>query len=194
MEFVGKASVEGAALDIDDFVVMSGNTGVRMRGQITGGDESAGIRLEGRVRDISADFLKKLWPPIVAPRSRKWVTENMQCGRDFRRRILDVNIPVNGVAAAFQRKIMPNEDIDFQFSLEDVNSNYFKTLPTLVGASGTAHLRGDSFDLNIAKRQLVMPSQGIVQVQGHDIFGHPSPGRGSAGSAADQLGCQLHRC
>ncbi len=163
VEFVGQAAVEGAALDIEDFVVMSGNTGVRMRGQITGGDESAGIRLEGRVRDISADFLKRLWPPIVAPRSRKWVTENILAGK-IPQGAFSINIPVNGVAAALQRKTMPNEDIDFQFSLQDVDSNYFRTLPTLVGASGSAHLRGDSFDLNIASGNVVMPSQGIVQV------------------------------
>ncbi len=163
VEFVGHAAIEGAELDIEDLVVMSGNAGVRMRGEITGGSESAGIKLEGRVRDISADFLKKLWPPVVAPRSRKWVTENVQAGR-ISEGAFSVNIPVNGVAAALQRKIMPNENIDFQFSLEDVDSNYFKTLPTLVHASGSAHLRGDSFDLNVASGSLVMPSQGVVQV------------------------------
>ena len=164
VEFTGQASVEGAELEIMDFVVMSGNAGVRLRGKITGGDESAGIQLAGRVRGISADFLKKLWPPIVAPKSREWVAENIQAGR-MSDGVFSVSIPVNGVAGAIRNKIMPNEDIDFQFSLEDVNSNYFKTLPTLVHASGTAHLRGDSFDLNIAKGQVIMPSQGIVQVR-----------------------------
>jgi Protein of unknown function/AsmA-like C-terminal region len=142
---------------------MSGSAGVRMRGKITGGDESAGIKLEGRVRDISADFLKKLWPPIVAPKSRKWVAENIQAGR-IADGAFTVNIPVNGVATALQQKIMPNEDIDFQFSLLDVDSNYFKTLPTLMGASGKAHLRGDSFDLTIDQGKVTLPSQGVVQV------------------------------
>ena len=164
VEFIGKAAVEGAVLVIDDFVVMSGNAGVRLRGKIIGGDESAGILLVGRVRDISADFLKKLWPPIVAPKSRAWVTENVQVGR-ISDGVFTINIPVNGLATALQQKLMPDESIDFQFSLEGVSSNYFKTLPTLNDASGTAHLRGDTFDLTIAKGSVVLPSRGVVQVR-----------------------------
>ena len=156
IEFLGKASVEGALLTIDDLVVMSGNTGVRLRGTITGGDESAGIELTGRVRDVSADFLKKLWPPIVVPKSRKWVTENVQSGR-ITEGAFSVNIPVNGLALALRQKVLPNEDIDFQFSMADVTSTYFKSLPPLLGASGSAHLRGDSFKLNIDDGKILNP-------------------------------------
>ena len=164
VEFLGKASVEGAVLDIDDLVVMSGNAGVRLRGTITGGDESPGIVLSGRVRDISADFLKKFWPPIVAPRSRKWVSENIRAGR-ITEGAFNVNIPVNGQAAALRQKVLPNEDIDFQFSMADVSANYFRTLPLLEGASGQAHLRGDSFELNVAAGKVVLPSGGEIQVK-----------------------------
>jgi hypothetical protein len=163
VEFLGNASVEGAELGIDDLVVMSGNAGVRLRGKITGGGQSAGIALEGRVRDISADFLKKLWPPIVAPKSRTWVSENIDVGRisdgTFR-----VNIPVDGLTTALAQKIMPNENIDFQFTLRDVDSNYFKALPKLLGASGSAHLQGDRFELTINQGKVILPSQGAVQV------------------------------
>ena len=152
IEFLGKASVEGAVMDIEDLVVMSGNAGVRLRGTITGGDESAGIQLSGRVRDLSADFLKKLWPPIVVPKSRKWVTENVQSGR-ITEGAFNVDIPVNGLAEALRQKVLPNEDIDFQFSMADVTSTYFKSLPPLLGASGHARLRGDSFELTIESRQ-----------------------------------------
>ena len=162
--FLGRASVEGAVLNIDDLVVMSGNTGVRLRGTITGGDESAGIELTGRVRDLSADFLKKLWPPIVVPKSRKWVTENVQSGR-ITEGSFDVNIPVNGLAQALRQRVLPNEDIDFQFSMADVTSTYFRSLPPLIEASGRAHLRGDSFELNIDDGKVILPSNGTIQVK-----------------------------
>ena len=164
IEFLGKASIEGAVLGIDDLVVMSGNTGVRLRGTITGGDESAGIQLSGRVRDLSADFLKKLWPPIVVPKSRKWVTENVQAGR-ITEGAFNVNIPVNGLAAALRQKVLPNEDIDFQFSMADVTSTYFKSLPPLIEASGRARLRGDSFDLQIESGRAILPSGGTIEVK-----------------------------
>jgi hypothetical protein len=67
IEFVGKAAVDQARLDIDDLVVMSGNSGVRLRGLVTGGEQSPGIQFAGRLRDLSADMMKKLWPPIIEP-------------------------------------------------------------------------------------------------------------------------------
>ncbi len=164
VEFKGKASVEGASLDIEDLVVMSGNAGVRLRGEINGGDESAGIVLQGRVRDISADFLKKLWPPIVAPKSRKWVTENVVSGR-ITEGTFGVDIPVNGLADALRNKILPDNNIDFQFSMADVTSAYFRDMPPLQSASGSAHLTGDNFDLAIDAGQVTLPSNGQVQVR-----------------------------
>ncbi len=163
IEFLGKASVEGAVMDIEDLVVMSGNTGVRLRGTITGGDESAGIKLSGRVRDLSADFLKKLWPPVVVPKSRKWVTDNVQTGR-ITEGAFNVDIPVNGMAAALRQKVLPNETIDFRFSMADVTSTYFKSLPPLLAASGHARLQGDSFELTIESGKVILPSNGTVQV------------------------------
>ena len=164
IEFKGKASVEGAVLNIDDLVVMSGNAGVRARGVITGGDESAGIQMTGRVRDLSADFLKKLWPPIIVPKSRKWVTENVQSGR-ITEGSFDVNIPVNGMAQAQRQRVLPNEDINFQFSMADVTSTYFKSLPPLRAGSGHALLRGDSFELVIDDADVILPSNGTIAVR-----------------------------
>ncbi len=164
VEFLGKASVEGAKLAIDDLVVMSGNAGVRLRGNVTGGEHSAGLLLQGKVRDISADFLKKLWPPIVAPKSRLWISENIVSGK-ISDGTFKIDIPVNELARALAVKKMPNENIDFQFNLDNITSHYFKTLPPLTQGSGSAHLQGDSFMLNIASAKVTLPSSGVVQVK-----------------------------
>ncbi len=164
VEFAGSASIEGATLDISDLVVMSGNAGVRMRGKLTGGEESTGISLQGRVRDVSADFLKKLWPPIVAPKSRAWVNENIKAGR-MTDGVFIINIPPDGLAKAQREKLLPDDNIEFKFSLAEVNANYFKTLPILRDGSGSAKLRGDSFELSIESGHIDLPSLGVVQVR-----------------------------
>jgi Protein of unknown function/AsmA-like C-terminal region len=164
VEFAGSASIEGATLEISDLVVMSGNAGVRMRGKLTGGEESTGISLQGRVRDVSADFLKKLWPPIVAPKSRAWVSENIKAGR-MTEGVFNINIPPDGLAKAQREKLLPDDNIEFKFSLAEVNANYFKTLPILKDGSGSAELRGDSFELSIDSGHIDLPSLGVVQVR-----------------------------
>lgn len=188
VEFNGRSSIETAKLDIDDLLVMSGQAGVRLRGTITGGQQSAGILLSGRVRDISAPFLKQLWPPIVGPKSRKWVTENVNSGR-ISDGAFNVNIPIDGLAAAKRDKFLPDETVNFTFSLADVQTRYFKNLPALQGASGTAHLKGNTFNLVIDKGSVPLPSGSTVSAAGttfhaNDLLADPVPGKVSVNVAA----------
>jgi hypothetical protein len=163
VEFSGRTSVVQPRFDIQDLLVMSGTAGVRLRGVITGGEQSPGILMSGRLRDISADFLKKLWPPVVGPKSRAWISENVSSGR-ISEGSFQINIPPNGLAAAKANKILPNEAIDFRFTLQDVTSRYFKNLPLLTGASGNARLQGNVFDLTIDAGRVTVSNGGEVRV------------------------------
>jgi Protein of unknown function/AsmA-like C-terminal region len=163
IEFTGKAAVDQAKLDIDDLVIMSGDTGVRLRGVITGGEESPGIQLAGRVRDMSANFLKKLWPPIVAPKSRSWVTEHVVDGR-VSEGTFQVNLPVNALAKAQRELRMPENSINFTFALRDVSTTYFKSLPLLTNGTGEASQRDNDFSLSITAGRTKLESGGIVNV------------------------------
>ncbi|MDE2383282.1 MAG: hypothetical protein KGO53_01580 [Alphaproteobacteria bacterium] len=148
IEFSGSASVDKARLDVDDLVVMSGNTGLRMRGNITGGEKSPGIHLAGRIRDVSDDLLKLLWPPIVAPRSRAWIAENVVDGR-IPEGTFQINFDENALAAAKAAHLNPPGSLDFKFSLANVTTHYFKSLPNLQNGAGQAHLQDNSFNLDI---------------------------------------------
>jgi Protein of unknown function/AsmA-like C-terminal region len=163
IEFVGKAAIEQARLDIDDLVVMSGNSGVRLRGIITGGSESPGIQFAGRVRDLSADMLKKLWPPIIASRSRNWVTENVVSGR-VSEGTFQINLPVNALARAKKNQRIPDNTVDFTFKLDAVSTHYFKGLPLLVNATGEAHQKDNNFDIKIFSGQSELPSGKTVKL------------------------------
>lgn len=171
VEFSGKASVEQARLDIDDLVVMSGNSGVRMRGIITGGDKSPGIQLAGRVRDLSADMVKQLWPPIVAPKSRNWVTEHVVDGR-VSEGTFQINLPVNTLHQALADRHIPDGSIDLTFSLRDVSTHYFKSLPLLEHASAEAHQKDNDFELNITAGQSVLSSGKIVNINKGSFSAH----------------------
>ncbi len=66
--FVGSAAINEARLDIEDLVIMSGSAGIRVKGAITGGGESAGLRLSGRMRDLSANCSSGCGRPSWSPR------------------------------------------------------------------------------------------------------------------------------
>jgi hypothetical protein len=193
IEFSGRAAIEEAVLDISDLVVMSGNTGVRLRGSITGGNESAGISMAGRVRDISADFLKRIWPPIITPKTRTWVNENIISGR-VAEGAFTINIPVDGLAKAQRERLLPDETVDFSFKLADVSTRYFRKLPALEDAAGEARLRGNSFELKMTAGHAVMPSGADVRLnsgsfKARDLLAVDVPGEFSfnLGSSFDGL-------
>lgn len=101
---------------------------MRLRGAITGGGELAGILLSGRIRDLSAGLLKRLWPPIMAPKTRNWVSENIKAGRVTEGEFI-VNLPVDAMAKAQRDKRLPENSIDLKFKVSDVSTGYFKDLP-----------------------------------------------------------------
>lgn len=157
VRFTGKAAIEEARLDIEDLMIMSGDTGIRLRGAITGGGESAGILLSGRIKQLSAGLLKQLWPPIMAPKTRKWVNENIREGR-ISEGEFTVNLPVDALAAAQRQRRLPQDSINLSFKMDGVTSSYFKDLPPLINASGEASLKDNDFRLKVDGANVVMPS------------------------------------
>ena len=157
VSYLGSFSVEEQRVDIDDLVVMAGTAGVRLRGVITGGEESAGIQAAGRLRDMNADLLKKLWPPILAPKTRTWINENVVSGA-IGDGTFEINFPPDALARAQRDKLLPPEAVKLTFNMRDVNTRYFKSLPNLQGASGNAELRAGAFNLAIDKGYVTLPS------------------------------------
>lgn len=150
IEFKGAAAIDDQRVTIDDLVVMAGQTGVRLRGSITGGEESAGIQVAGRLRDVSAKLLKQLWPPILTPKTRAWINENIRDGR-ITEGTFQVNFPVDQLARTMKQRVMRDGAVDVAFKVDGITSSYFKTLPLLTGASGEAHLKDRQFSLVLDK-------------------------------------------
>lgn len=165
VDFVGNAAIEEARLDIEDLVVMSGSTGIRLRGDITGGTESPGVRLSGRIKDLDAALLKQLWPPIVTPKTRKWVNENVSDGRITDGELM-VNLPVDAMAKAQRDRSLPAGSISLKFTMDGVTSSYFKNLPPLINASGSAELTDNVFRLTINGADVVLPSGAKGRLEG----------------------------
>jgi hypothetical protein len=164
VDFTGVAAVEEARLDVEDAVIMSGDSGLRMRGSFIGGDESVGINLALRFRDLPSSMLKMLWPPVVAPKTRSWIEKNISAGR-ITDGELGVNLPVNALAVAQRNQMVPNEMISGRFSLAGVTAAYMRQLPVIADASGEARLQGDTFDLTMNEGEVTVPSGGKIALK-----------------------------
>ncbi len=168
IEFHGKASVEEQRLDIDDFVVLQGQTGVRLRGIIRGGDLSPGLQFAGRLRDVNADLLKQLWPPVLTPKTRAWVGEHVHGGK-ISEGTFQVNLPPDALDAAQKSKVFVPGSVDLTFKMADVTTGYFKGLPPMTNASGFATLKDNDFNLTLEGADIGLPSGTVIAVN-HGTF------------------------
>jgi hypothetical protein len=165
VEFAGQAGIIDASLEIEDFVVMSGNTGVRMRGSVSAGERSPAIHLAGRVRDVSAEFLKTIWPPIIAPNSRNWISKNVVSGR-VSEGTFQVNLGANALAKAKEEKRLPENSVDFSFKIKDVSTRYLKSLPMLTKGAGEGGQHDNDFQLNINAGQSTLGTGQTIKLNG----------------------------
>jgi len=171
IDFEGVASVGEPRLDVSDLIIIAGPAGVRLRGTFTGGEQSVGMRLAGRAQEVPSDVLKRLWPPMITPKTRKWVTENVEAGRVSDAEFT-VDLAPDELAAAVKSGVMRNDAITLKFSLSDISTRYFKDLPQIRAAAGTGLAQGDRFDLKLdgafiswgESQRLELPGAGMVAV------------------------------
>ena len=165
IELQGLASVVENRFDILDLVLQTGNAGVRVRGSFEGGEEAIGVRLNGVLRNLPVSVVQKLWPPIIAPNTRKWLNANVSKGvlpeGEFH-----INVPGEAIARAFEGIPIADNMVDLRFSLRDVETRYFAKLPPISGASGSGRLQGNRFELMLENGTVNLASGGAMHFIG----------------------------
>ncbi|MGH8678341.1 MAG: DUF3971 domain-containing protein, partial [Burkholderiales bacterium] len=163
IDLKGLASIIEKRFDIEDLILLSGAAGVRLRGSFVAEGEAIGVRLSGVMRQLPAGFVKKLWPPVVAPGTRKWFASNVIRGV-VSEGSFQVNLSGATVAQAIRGKPIPNEQVDLQFVMSGFDTRYFGNLPPISNARGRGHLQGDRFELILDRGSIEVPSGGLVSV------------------------------
>lgn len=158
VEAKGIAWTNAGRFDLENLVLMAGPAAVQFNGQFTEGAESPGLVLEGTLNDLPAWMLKRLWPPVIAPNSRRWFAANVTEGTITQGEVR-INVPPDALAAATKRRIPLADDmIDARFTVENVTTRYFAELPPVTGASGEGRLQGNRLDVMLADGKVTLPS------------------------------------
>lgn len=156
--FNGTAGIDQASLAIRQLEVWSGDAVVNLNGLIKAvGTEFPSISLGGRVQRMPAALLKQLWPPVIAEKTRIFVKENVTDGiiEDGQ---FTVKLEGQQITEAKNTRKIPDGAINMSMTMRGVSSGYFKDLPPLVNASGTAELKDNDFFLTIDGADVVLPS------------------------------------
>ncbi len=158
VDFTGVAAIDAARLDIEDLILHSGNAGIRIRGRFAGEDGNIGVYLAGRFRDVPEVMIKKLWPPVVAAGTRRWIRENVTSA-NFKDGSFQLAIPGAELYSALKDKTALRDEVaDVRFTLENVTTGYFRELPAIAGAHGEGRITGDNFSLRLEDGKVTLPS------------------------------------
>ncbi|MFO1186670.1 MAG: DUF3971 domain-containing protein [Alphaproteobacteria bacterium] len=121
-----------------------GPTRMEVSGNISAAAGSPAVKLKGLVTDFDASEIARYWPEGVAVHPRNWVTRHIKGGR-----IARGDLTIDAPAGAFAAAHVADEVLKFEFRVEDAEATYFGSLPPVKGASGSATLTANAFDMKI---------------------------------------------
>ncbi|MFP7675154.1 AsmA-like C-terminal region-containing protein [Marivita sp. S0852] len=127
---------------------------VRLSGKVSASDAAWAYALDGTVGKLTPDSLLRIWPLSLAPRTRKWVVDNIQGGE----------IQQGQFALRSQEGARPIVYLNADFS--DAKVRYTRTLPVVENGAGTLTLDRNRFAVRAQEGQITPPQGGPIDVAG----------------------------
>ncbi len=145
-------------LQLGQLVVEDGDTLLRASGKLRGLAGGWSVDLDAHTDRMALDRVLHYWPPRLAPKPRKWVTENLFQGEasdvDFALRLRPGNKP----------------DIYADFDFDKAKVRFAKTLPPLQKARGQATLINRRFTVTAQEGVVIADQGGVVDASGSSFI------------------------
>ena len=104
-----------------------------------------GVALTGQSEGIvKTQTVLDFWPPSLGRDARNWVIENLKSGDAF-----DASIKLDLPPTAFRTGYLENETLQVDFSFENGSVMILDDMPSVINASGSARLKGNSFEVDV---------------------------------------------
>lgn len=159
----GVADMAARRIDISRFAIEAGDARIVAAGRITEGEDAPGLLVRGNISMLPVELLKKIWPPLAAPGAREWTVENVS-GGVVTEADVKIDLTAEALSDALNDRPISNDLIDVTFSYQGATVDYFGELPPMRNVSGTAHLRGDEFELLLADADVAVTKADVLEV------------------------------
>jgi hypothetical protein len=136
---------EPLQVNISKAILNHGNLSVVAKGDLWAREKFWQSKFDLRFDQISADQIKLFWPKSYIPKTRGWITRNLQQGL------------VSDLTGFLSRQDGKTQ-FDFKFAFDDVTTGLVATLAPLVNGQGEGNLNQDQITLNLAQGYLTPPN------------------------------------
>ncbi len=141
-------------LQLGQLTLVDADHTLRASGNLIGRPDGWVASLDAHLDTMTADRLLNYWPEILAPKPRKWVSENLFEGQfsdvEFALRLLPRNEP----------------DIYLGFGFNEAKIRFAKTLPPIQDAQGRVSLLDDRFTASAESGVVIADAGGAVDASG----------------------------
>ncbi|MEN8659029.1 MAG: AsmA-like C-terminal region-containing protein [Marivita sp.] len=127
---------------------------LRMTGKLRASEDAWDYALDGSFGGLSPEALLHLWPVAMAPRTRKWVVENIQGGM------------IQGGQFALRSQEGPRPVVYLNAAFDQAQVRYARTLPVVEQGTGTLTLNGNRFAVRLTRGQIQPGQGGPITVDG----------------------------
>ncbi|MFQ5972134.1 MAG: AsmA-like C-terminal domain-containing protein [Alphaproteobacteria bacterium] len=129
----GRVDDDFSRLVLENGSIDAGGPRARFSGDAVRQDGSVEISLEGEAWDVPVDDLDRLWPPILGPVPRRWVTQNLGDGVVHNARVeLSLKAPSDDPAA------LEVVEVGGEITASGVTVHYLRPMPPVLEATGRA--------------------------------------------------------
>lgn len=129
-------------------------------GQVEAGEKGWSVAVNAQLDQIPYDRLMTLWPPQIVPKTRLWVTDNVQHGE------------LSNVRAGF--RLSPGAETIFSlgYDFSDADVRFLKTLPPVQGGRGYSVVEGKSYTMVLEEGFVTAKTGGKIDAAG-SVFAVP---------------------
>lgn len=144
IEAAGEYTLGDNMIRFDALRLAHGALQINATGTVEYGVPSPAITLGIDIANATLDEVKRLWPLPLAKGSRGWFLENME-GGIVSEAHFETHIQRGEAAAGPLR----DEAISATLQFSDVTGHYFRPMPPITKARGSARITGRQFELNL---------------------------------------------
>ncbi|MEN0654158.1 MULTISPECIES: YhdP family protein [Hyphobacterium] len=163
----GSADAEALTTEFDAVELQLGNISAELTGGLVLREVAVGkwlpdIRLEGPIGGrIGPREVLAYWPIDLADGARVWVDEHVISGR-----LLNAQLALDIDGESIAAGIIPNDRLSLRFDFDDAAFHYITTMTPMTGASGSAVLYGNAFDLTLEEGRIgdMVMTEGFVDI------------------------------
>ncbi len=136
-------------------------------GEVTGNlvyaDPAVPFHLTGFIKNLSVLGVKKIWPCLIAPSVKKWISKNINEGVITSGQV-ELNTSIAEIRDLNKKIPLPNEAVDLTFTLENGRLRYLSRMPEIKQIKARMHLRGNSFEAKVDHGVIELPDRPIINV------------------------------